>query len=437
MIRRLSSVQIFALGFFIMILTGTLLLLLNWAAYYHISFGEALFTSTSASCVTGLVVKDTASTFTFFGQAVILLLIQIGGLGFMTIAVLFMRLLRRRIGLQEKEVITESLNRFQMNGITSTVRFIIVGTAVIEGSGALLLSFRFIPLFGFGKGLWYALFHAVSAFCNAGFDLMGTFSGPYSSFVYFADDAYVTLILSFLILLGGLGFLVWADLLKCGKRFISWRLHTKVVILVNLVLVAGGTLLFFFLERDGKVPARLLHAFFDSITPRTAGFNTVDTAALSEGGKFLTMILMFIGGSPGSTAGGAKTTTVLVMILYAVSKVRRSRSVSIFRRSIPREALEKAAAVFLHVLGLIVFGILIITLVQPLPLTDVTFEVFSAINTVGMTTGITRELAPVSRAVIILLMYLGRVGSVSFAVALLERKALPQVTYPPEDLPIG
>ena len=437
MIRRLSSVQIIALGFFIMILSGTLFLLLPCAAHDRISFGEALFTSTSASCVTGLVVRDTASTFTPFGQAVILILIQIGGLGFMTIAVLFMRLLRRRIGLQEKEVITESLNRFRMNDIASTVRFIIVGTAVIEGAGAVLLSFRFIPLFGFGKGLWYAVFHAVSAFCNAGFDLMGTFSGPYSSMTFFADDAYVTLILSALILLGGLGFLVWADLMRCGKKASAWRLHTKVVLFANLFLLLFGTVLFFFLERKGTVPARLLHAFFDSVTPRTAGFNTVDTGGLSDGSKFLTMILMFIGGSPGSTAGGVKTTTVAVMVLYAVSKARRSRSVAIFRRSIPRETLEKATAVFLYSLLLIVIGVLTITLVQSLPLTDVLFEIFSAINTVGMTTGITRELLPVSRAVIILLMYLGRVGSVSFAVALLERKALPKVTYPPEDIPIG
>lgn len=437
MIRRLSSVQIIALGFLVMILAGTLLLMLPWSVKGEISLGEALFTSTSASCVTGLVVRDTASTFTLFGQVVILLLIQIGGLGFMTIAILFMRLLRRRIGLQEKEVITESLSRFRMNDIVSTVRFIIIGTAVIEGAGALLLSIRFIPLFGFGKGLWYAVFHAVSAFCNAGFDLMGTFSGPYSSFVYFADDAYVTLILSFLILLGGLGFLVWADLMKCGKQASSWRLHTKLVIFANLVLILMGTVLFFFLERSGPVPARLLHAFFDSITPRTAGFNSVDTAALSDGSKFLTMLLMFIGGSPGSTAGGIKTTTAAVMILFAVTKARRSRSVAVFRRSIPGEALEKATTVFLYNIILTVFGVLTILLVQKLPLTDVLFEVFSAINTVGMTTGITRELVSVSRAVIILLMYLGRVGSVSFAVALLEKKAVPKVTYPQEDLPIG
>ena len=437
MIRRLSSVQIIALGFICLILAGTLLLLLPFSSLRPLSFGEALFTATSASCVTGLVVTDTATTFTFFGQVVLLLLIQIGGLGFMTIAVFFMRLLRKRIGLREKEVITESLSRFRMDDLPSTISFIAKGTSLIEGCGALLLSIRFIPLFGFFRGLWYGIFHAVSAFCNAGFDLMGSFSGPYSSFTYFADDGFVILVLSVLILLGGLGFLVWIDVLRCKNSASSWRLHTKLVLFVNTLLVLLGTLLFFFLEKDGSFFPRLLHAFFDSVTPRTAGFNSVDTAALSDGGKFLTMILMFIGGSPGSTAGGAKTTTVAVLLIYAFSKARRTRSIAVFKRSIPKDALEKAVAVCVYSTTLMVLGTLVILMHQPLPFTDVLFETISAINTVGMTTGITRSLLPLSRACIILLIYLGRVGSVSFAIALLERKALPMVTYPPEDLPIG
>lgn len=435
--RKLSSTKIIALGYLIMILVGALLLMLPFATVKPINFGEALFTATSASCVTGLVVVDTATTYTYFGQAVLLTLIQIGGLGFMTISILFIRLMRKRIGLREKEIVTEGLNTTQLNDIPTLVKFIVKGTALIEFCGAVLLSVRFIKLFGVAKGIWYSIFHSVSAFCNAGFDLFGSVSGEYSSLTMFSDDWLVTLTVSALILLGGLGFFIWADIIKNKLTVKRWRLHTKVTVFVNIALVLVGTALFFALEKDGAFPERLLHAIFDSITPRTAGFNTVDTASLSSGGKLLTIVLMFIGGCPGSTAGGIKTTTVAVMLLFAFSQARRSRGVVVFGRSIKKDALEKATAVFFYNLTLAVVGALVIMTAQSLPLEDVLFEVFSAIDTVGMTTGITRELLPISRAVIALLMYLGRVGSMSFALALMEKRAKPLVEYPPEDLTIG
>ena len=435
--RKLSSIQIIALGFCIMILFGTGLLLLPVSSVRSVSPGEAFFTATSASCVTGLVVTDTATTYTFFGQFVLLILIQTGGLGFMTMAMLFVHLFRRKMRLREKEILTESLNSTRIKDVPGLIHFILRGTFLIEAGGAALLSIRFIPLLGFGPGLWYSVFHSVSAFCNAGFDLMGSVSGPYSSLSLFADDWLFNLTVIALIQLGGLGFLVWSDVMENGFQIRHWNFHTKIVLFVNTFLVVAGTLLFFFLEKNGTFSARLLHALFDSVTPRTAGFNTVDTAGLSGGGKLLTIVLMFIGGSPGSTAGGIKTTTVAVMILFAFSQARRARSVSVFGRSIRKDALEKATAVFFYNLTLAVVGTVTILLIQPLPLEDVLFETFSAIDTVGMTTGITRDLLPLSRILIALLMYLGRVGSTSFAIALVERGARPLVDYPPGEIMVG
>ncbi len=435
--RKLSSIQIIALGFLIMILLGSGLLMLPFSAHRQLSLGEALFTATSASCVTGLVVTDTACTFTFFGQVVLLLLIQTGGLGFMTMAMLFLHLFRRKMRLREKEIILESLNSSRIRDVPALIRFILKGTFLIESIGAILLAIRFVPLLGLGKGVWYAVFHSVSAFCNAGFDLMGTVTGPYSSLTLFADDWLAGLTIILLIQLGGFGFLVWSDVLENTFQFKRWNLHTKLVLFVNTILVLAGALLFFFLEPEGPFSSRLIRALFDSVTPRTAGFNTVDTAALSSGSKLLTIVLMFIGGSPGSTAGGIKTTTAAVMLFFAFSQARRSRSVSVFGRSIRKDALEKATAVFFYNLTLAVGGAAFILLIQQLPLEDVLFETFSAIDTVGMTTGITRDLYPVSRIIIALLMYLGRVGSTSFAVALVERGARPSVDYPPGDIMVG
>ena len=441
---KLSSVQIIALGFFIMIMTGTALLMLPWATRDGggASFSDALFTATSASCVTGLVMRDTGTYWTLFGQLVIICLIQIGGLGFMTIATLFMLLLRRRLGLREREVMVSSVSYDRLGGLLPFVRSILMGTLLVEGLGAALLSVRFAGDFGPARGIYYGIWHSISAFCNAGFDLMGAHYGEFCSFTAYAYDPLVVLTVCGLILVGGLGFLVWEDLARKGLRWRRYRLQTKVVLVMSLLLVVGGAGLFLLLERNNlgaglPLGDQILAALFDAVTPRTAGFNSTDTASLSAGSLLLTIIFMFIGGNPGSTAGGIKTTTIFVILLHTFSGVRREQSANAFGRSIGDDALKRATAVLFTNLLLALTGAVVICMVQTLPLTDVLFETFSAIGTAGMTTGITRSLLPVSQAVIIFLMYCGRVGSISFAVALLEKRALPPVTLPREDITIG
>ena len=440
---KLSHTQIIALGFLILIGLGTLLLSLPIATAdgQRAPLLTTLFTAVSASCVTGLVLQDTATYWSAFGKTVIILLIQIGGLGVMTISTLFFLLLRRRVGLRQREVLTESINTTAVGDILRLFRLILLGTAAMELAGALLLSVRFIPRFGLGQGVAYALFHAISAFCNAGFDLMGVLE-PYSSFTAFSGDWLVNLTLIVLIVVGGLGFLVWDDLLKNGLRFRRYCFQTRVVLTSTAVLLAGGTLLIWLMERNATaagLPAgeQFLTSLFGSVTARTAGFNTVDTGAMSDGGKLVTILLMFVGGSPGSTAGGVKTTTIAVILVMAANSVTHNASPVLLGRRIPDGVLHKAVSVVVINLGFALVGTLILCGVQGLPLTDVLFECFSAIGTVGMTTGITRDLSTLSALTVAVLMFAGRVGSVSFAMALVERRARPAVTYPTENLTIG
>ncbi len=440
---KFSHTQIIALGFLILIGLGTLLLSLPAATSDGSSAPllTTLFTAVSASCVTGLVLQDTATYWSAFGKTVIILLIQIGGLGVMTISTLFFLLLRRRVGLRQREVLTESINTTAVGGIMRLIRMIIFGTMVMELAGALLLSIRFIPRFGPATGVAYALFHSISAFCNAGFDLMGVIE-PYSSFTAFSGDWLVNLTLIALIVIGGLGFVVWDDLLKNGLHFRRYRFQTRLVLAGTAILLFGGALLIWLMERNATaagLPAgeQLLTSLFGSVTARTAGFNTVDTGAMSDGGKLVTMLLMFVGGSPGSTAGGVKTTTCAVIIVMAISAATHRNSPVLLGRRIPNDVLHKAVSVVVINLGFALAGALILCGGQRLPLTDVLFECFSAIGTVGMTTGITRDLSTVSALTIAVLMFAGRVGSVSFAMALIERRARPAVTYPTEDLTIG
>ena len=442
-IRQLSYVQTIALGFLTVIAAGTILLMLPAASQNGEATGlvTALFTSVSASCVTGLVLVDTATYWSGFGQAVILLLIQLGGLGFMTIATLFSRLLRRRMSLRERGVMAESINTIRVGRILEITYTIGLGTLIFELSGAVLLAMRFIPEFGFGQGLWYSVFHSVSAFCNAGFDLMGV-KEPFSSMVSYSDDALVSITIMLLIILGGIGFLVWDDIRQKGLKWRRYDLQTKLVIVTTLALVFGGALLFFVIERnrmnaDMPLGEQVLVSFFSAVTPRTAGFNSVDTASLSDASKLLTVILMFIGGSPGSTAGGIKTTSVAVAFVFLFSGIRGRRGAYVFGRRIPDDAMKRSGMIVSTNLMLALFGALVLCGTQSLPLSDVLIEVFSAIGTVGMSTGITRELSTLSALVVALLMYLGRVGSVSFAMALLERRMDPPVTYPEEQVTVG
>ncbi len=442
--RKFSQIRIIALGYISIIVIGTLLLMLPFASQSGESAGlvPALFTAVSSSCVTGLIVLDTATSWSLFGQIVIITLIQIGGLGFMTIATMFSMLLKRKMGLREREIMVESINTEHIGGIKNLTGKIALGTALFEGIGALLLATRFIPRFGIGKGIWYSVFHSISAFCNAGFDLMGI-TEPYASLTGFSNDAVVILTVSALIVIGGIGFLVWDDISKRKLKFKYYQLHTKIVLTVTAILLIIPTILFFIFEREFTNSGlgfghSLLNAIFDSATARTAGFNSTDTASLSPASKILTVLLMFIGGSPGSTAGGIKTTTLAVIAISTFNGITRRQSKGIFGRRLEKDAIHKASSVVFTNISLAIAGIIAILAIQPhFEISDVIFECFSAIGTVGMTTGITRDLATASRLIIAFLMFCGRVGSVSFALALMEKKAAPPVKNPREKITIG
>ena len=441
--RHVSQTQFIAYGFFCIIITGTLLLMLPFASRDGQSepFLNCLFTATSASCVTGLVVADTWSQWSLFGQLVILTMIQIGGLGFITVGVFISIVLRRKIGLKERGLMMESVNTLQIGGVVRLAKKIIIGTCIFEGTGAVLLAIRFIPQFGFFRGLFYGIFHSISAFCNAGFDLMGG-QTPYSSFVADYDDWLVNFVIMSLIIIGGIGFIVWDDLSRNKLHFRKYMLQTKIVLVTTAILVFGGGLLFYLLERNHllvgmNTSGKILTSLFSSVTARTAGFNTTDTAALTDGSKLLTIILMFIGGSPGSTAGGIKTTTLVVLLLCVHSNIKQTYGINIFGRRLENDAVKRAGTILTINLLLAVTASLAIMAIQPLGFSDILFETFSAIGTVGMTTGITRALHPISRCIIILLMYCGRIGSLSFALAFVQSKRKPHVQQPAEAINIG
>lgn len=442
---KMTYVRIIASGYLLVIIGGTLLLLLPGAtrAGNETDFLTALFTATSATCVTGLVVVDTYTHWTSFGHTVILIMIQIGGLGFMTMGVLLAMFLKKRITLRTRGLLQESMNGMQMGGIVRLVRMVLRGTVMIEMAGALLLAFRFIPVFGWKKGILYGVFHSVSAFCNAGFDLMGEYSGQYSSLVAFYDDAVINLVVMALIIIGGIGFFIWKDLKENKLHLKKYRLHTKITLLMTAILLVGGTILFFIFENDNLLAGmngkdKLLSAAFSSVTARTAGFNTIDTGQLTHASKLLTMVLMFIGGSPGSTAGGIKTVTTMVLIAYVWSNLRASKGVNVFNRRLDDDVIRKASNVVVISLIMAVTSAILICFLQPdLAVEDILFEVFSAIGTVGMSTGVTRDLSLASRIVIILLMYCGRIGSMSFALSFTERKKVAPIQLPIEKIMIG
>lgn len=442
---KLTYVRIIAMGYLMVILVGTFLLMLPVSTVRgeKTGFLTALFTAASATCVTGLVVVDTGTHWTAAGHLVIITMIQIGGLGFMTMGILLAMALKKRISLRARGLLQESMNYMQMGGIIRLVKTAFLGTLLFEGVGAVLLAARFIPVFGVRRGILYGLFHSISAFCNAGFDLMGGYSGEYSSFVEFGGDILINLVLMALVILGGIGFFVWSDLRQNKFHFRKYMLHTKITLAVTAVLLAGGTVLYYLFENENLLAGmgagdKLLASAFSSVTARTAGFNTIDTGGLTNASKLLTMVLMFIGGSPGSTAGGIKTVTMLVLVIYVWSNLRESKGVNIFHRRLDDDVIRKASNVVVISLLLAVASIIFICFKQPsLPVEDVMFEVFSAIGTVGMSTGLTRDLSTSSRIVVILLMYCGRIGSMSFALSFTERKKVPPVQMPVEKIMIG
>lgn len=440
---KLTQTQMIVVGFMLIILTGSLLLMLPWASRSHevTPFLDTLFTATSASCVTGLVVVDTWSHWSVFGQVIILILIQVGGMGFMTLGVFMAILLRRRIGLKTRGVLQESINSLQIGGIVKLAKKIIQGTVFFESVGALILMYRFIPKVGMVRGIWYGIFHSVSAFCNAGFDLMG-YVEPYQSLCGYAGDWLVNLTIMSLIVIGGIGFFVWDDIATKKLKVRRYTLHTKLVLMTTLALIIGGALFFFFTEqsnvlRNMPFAERIWASFFQSVTARTAGFNTVDTGALTEGSKFVTILLMFVGGSPGSTAGGIKTTTLIVLLVCVRSNMRQEKGYNILDRRLDEEVVRKACTVMCTNLLLMLTATIVMLVLQPFALTDVLFETASAIGTVGMTTGITRSICSISKAVLIFLMYCGRIGSLTFALSLRGNKHEPAVKQPVEQVMIG
>ena len=441
----MNAQSIIALGFLaiILIVAALLMLPVSSASGTMTDPLTALFTATSAVCVTGLVVVDTATHWSLFGKLVLITGIQIGGLGVMTVMALVSMLLGQRIGLRQRTLLQESVASLHIGGIVRLVRRAMIGTALVEGLGAALLAFRFVPALGWPRGLAYSAFHSISAFCNAGFDLMGTISGPYTSLESFVSDPLVNLAVMALILVGGIGFFVWDDLMQSRFRWKRMQLHTRLVLLLTVFLTLVPAALFYAFERTNAMAeldagGRVLASLFSAVTPRTAGFDTIATGELSDASALLTLLLMLTGGNPGSTAGGAKTTTMLLVALLAVSMLRREEDVHILGRRIDAGLMRRACSIVVIYVSLALVSTLVICALQPeLPLRDVLLEVFSAVDTVGMTTGITRQLGAASQLILIALMSAGRLGSLTFAILIAHRRTPAPVQYPAGQLLVG
>ena len=436
---RLTTFRIIACGFVALILTGTLLLSLPFASRKAGSaeWLDCLFTATSAVCVTGLVVQDTASFWTPFGQAVILALIQIGGMGVVTAAVSLAFLSGRKIGLMQRGVMQESISAPQLGGIVRLTRFIVLTSLGMEAAGALLLLPAMIPRFGIGPGIWRAVFHAVSAFCNAGFDLMG-FEAPFSSLTGFSRDPWVNIPVMLLITAGGIGFLVWNDLKEHGFRWKQYRLQTKAALVTSACLILLPALWFFFFETE-QLPAeeRILPSLFQSVTLRTAGFNTMDLNGISRTGQALMIVCMLVGSSPGSTAGGMKTTTAAVLLITAFAVFRRRDHVTLWGRRIADDAVRQAVAILMMYVLLFFVSGMVISRTEGLPLMSCLFETASAIGTVGLSLGITPGLSAASRLILILLMFLGRVGGLTLMYAAISDRKAEVSRRPVEKINVG
>ena len=437
--RRLSSFQIIILGFAGVILFGALLLMLpiSTTAGCVTPFNETLFTATSAVCVTGLVVQDTGSYWSTFGQAVILVLIQIGGLGVVTVAASFALLSGRKISLMQRSTMKDAISAPKVGGIVRLTRFILRGTFLIELLGALAMLPAFCRDYGW-RGVWMAVFHSVSAFCNAGFDILGTENNLYPSLTGYAGSPGINITIMLLIVIGGIGFLTWDDVCENKWRFHRYRMQSKVILVTTFALIVLPALLFFFVDFDAlPLGERIQAALFQSITPRTAGFNTVTLSAMYGASQGVMILLMLIGGSPGSTAGGMKTTTLAVLVANAAATFRRRESAQFFGRRIDCSAVKTAATILMMYLALFFGGAAFISVYENLPLSACLYETASAVGTVGLTLGITPQLRIPSQIVLITLMYLGRVGGLTLIYAALSGKKATVAKLPQEQITIG
>ena len=444
--RSLNATRIVAGSFAAIILIGALLLTLPIASRDGQSAGffTGLFTATSSTCVTGLILVDTWTQWTLFGQAVILTMIQLGGLGFMTVITLVSFALHRRIGLSERLIMVSTLNLNDMDGVVRVVRHALIGTFAMETAGAVLMSVCLIPEFGFLKGTWHAVFHAVSSFCNAGFDLLGGRFGAFSSLAGYNDNPLMLGTTAALIVVGGLGFFVWEDIVdkRCWSRL---SVYSKMVLLITAVLIVGGALFFLMEEFDnpatlGDMPVwqRPLNALFQSVTLRTAGYATFDQAGLQDSSAVMSILLMLVGGSSGSTAGGVKTVTMGILLLALRDGLRGREQVVLRGRTIPQRKVMDAMTLVLTVVMLFLFGSMTLSLLDAVPYVQAAFEVASAMGTVGVTMGITPQLSVPSALLIISLMFLGRVGILSFSIAFLTRgKGENKITYPDAEMMVG
>lgn len=417
---HLTSFRMILLSFLLVILAGAALLCLPFASAdgERVTFLNALFTSTSATCVTGLVVFDTATKWTIFGRIVILILIQVGGLGVITAAVATLTLTGMQIGLLPRLAMQDAVSAPQIGGIVRFMKFLIAGTFLIEAAGAVLLFPFFAAEFGPAAGAGYAVFHSVSAFCNAGFDLMGTREN-FSSLTTCSTSVLVNVVIMLLIIIGGIGFMTWEDLLSCRFRFTRLRLQTKLILVFTGILLLLPFLYFYLVEfRAFSGGERVLLSLFQSVTPRTAGFNTYDYAQMSESGWLITILLMMIGGAPGSTAGGMKVTTLAVLFLSAGTFLRRREDVNCFHRRIDPEVVHNAMTLLTVYTSLLLAGTLVVSASEGISILPAMFECASALGTVGLSTGITPGLSVVSRLLLTCFMFFGRIGGLTLGYAL-------------------
>lgn len=443
LLKKLTYTQIIVLSFLLLILVGTLLLCLPVSSANGTFTPpiNAMFTATSATCVTGLVVYDTFTHWSLFGQIVIISLIQIGGLGFLVFISMFSVFLKKKIGVYERRLLMQAEGNIRLSGAVVLLKRIVRGTFTFEAVGAVILAFRFCPKMGLAEGIFNAIFHAVSAFCNAGFDLMGKYK-QFSSLSTFAEDPVVMITMMNLVVIGGIGFLVWSDIVTLKTKVKKYSLHTKIALSTTAILLIGSTLLFLLLEYNGVLKDfsffdKIINATFLAVSPRTAGFNTVDLSALSSGSEVITDLLMLIGGSPGSTAGGLKTTTFAVLILSTIAAARHDTHPQIFKRRLPDDALSQATAILTIYVVVSLVAVVIVSTLENCDVTTAAFEVISAIGTVGATKGLTPTLCGASKLIIMGLMFGGRVGGLSLMLSLAEKRENIPLDRPSEKILIG